>query len=353
MKPNPEYGDRSDDFEEFASIVRDGLDCGPGGDDPVPFPDPVCGVGNLDRHFGGPPTLAPHERDIVSRVEDRIESDDYALPHLRTTHAELVELVSSPDAQIGRVVRLVSTDVALAALLLRLANGTSGHGRTVDSIPAALEVVGLHGLRALVLTLSLRDIIFRPPWLAACASELWRQSTSIACTARELAVPLCLDPDRMFALGLLHDVGKIPILPILREVATNSPLRPPLVGWLLHRHHEQVGRRLAAAWSLPDEIRQVAGCHHDFEQNVGHRRSAALVHLAHRLDLCLSTGNASDYFALEWSPAMEQIGIDETYRRSLLDACRDSYLVTRAGAPETEQAMEGWHPRAVPYDSRA
>lgn len=356
MADKTRQGAGTDDFQGFVGLVHSvlaasGIGMAPCGVDG--FPAAIGGVGNLDREIGSVGSLTHGERDLLQRVEEQVEVGDYALPHLRRTHAALVDLVTGGASDLAEVERLVATDVALTALLLRLANSSRSPGdAAIASVRTAVAHVGLHGLRSLVLTLSLKDVIFRPPWLADCATELWRQATSVALTARELAVPLCLDPERTFVLGLLHDVGKIPLIRIMREVAKTTDVRTSVIGFILHRFHERVGRRLARAWHLSDEIASVAGCHHEFAANVEFPQSAALVHLAHQLDLCLSTGDATAYFELERSRAIERLDLPVALRRALLDACRDSYQVTRVENRGRGLGLGPWHRRSVAYDPR-
>jgi len=145
--------------------------------------------------------------------------------------------------------------------------------------------------------------------------------------SRALAVPLCLDPERFYVLGLLHDIGKVPLLEILRKHAPKGfAFRRPFVGQVFDRWHEEVGRALTECWGLPEEIVAVAGCHHDFAANKKHAQSAALVNLAHRQDLFLSTGRADEYRSLADDEAMDAVGIAAPMRVAILDAVRQVYV---------------------------
>lgn len=252
---------------------------------------PAQNLRNPDFFATSETTLDPGEKELLARVQDAVNDSRYELPHLPSTHLTLLELTADPEADVVKVERMLSTDTVLAATLLRTANSALyGGSRKIDSMRGAILRIGLRGLRSLLYGQAMKSVIFRSKGLNAYAQEIWRQSCSVAAASRALAQHLHLDPDKTYLLGLLHDLGKVPLLAILRrEAPDNFPFRPALVGTAFARHHQDVGCRLAATWDLPDEIVKVAGCHHEFWNNQDHPRSAALVNLAHRADLCLSS----------------------------------------------------------------
>ncbi len=292
------------------------------------FPEPLDGIGNFDLPRGDDFEFEPGEEALLAEVAAAVAKGEFDLPLIPSTHIALLDLTSDPDADVGKMDRLISTDVALTAALLKTANSVLYAGtRRAETVRGAVLRVGLRGLRSVLLSLSVRSVLFKTNELAPLAEEVWRQSQSVATNARALAVPLGLDPERYYVLGLLHDVGKVPLLDILRRLAPRDrELRAPFIGLVFDRYHEEVGGKLAAAWNLPEEIVSVAGCHHDFERNETHRRSAALVHLAHAQDLFLSSGRPSEYAALATSAAMAELGLAAPMRTGLLDAVRNAYV---------------------------
>jgi putative nucleotidyltransferase with HDIG domain len=296
--------------------------------DELPFPAAAPGFGNVDRIEAAGFEPGSIEADILAKVDDAVANERFELPHLATTHMKLLDLASNPDVDVKQVERLIAPDLALTASLLKTANSVMyGSPRQIDTIRGAIVRIGMSGLRSSLLSLSLRSVIFKGRTLTPIAEEIWRQSFSVANNARANAVPLALDPERMFVLGLLHDIGKVPLLHMLREFAAeNFEFRRPFVGFVFQRHHEQVGRRLAATWNLPEEVVEVVGCHHDFGKNPRFSKVAALVTLSHKQDIHLSSGDADGYFGLSDDPAMCALDLPETMRKPLLDAVRVTYL---------------------------
>jgi putative nucleotidyltransferase with HDIG domain len=294
----------------------------------VAFPAPIGGFGNCDVPVSGDFALEFAERELLADIDERVAAKAYELPHLATTQMRLLDLTANPEADISKLEKMLAPDPALTALLLKTANSVMYAGtRTVDTVRGAILRVGVRGVRSALLSHSLKSVIFKDKTLVPIAEEVWRQSFSVAGNARANAVPLSFDPERAFVLGLLHDLGKVPLLGLLRDLAKPGfDFRRPFVGHVFARHHETVGRQLAISWNLPEEVIDVAGCHHEFLSCARYVKNAALVSLAHRQDMRLSTGDAEGYFALADGPEMDALELPPTMRRPLLEAVRMSYL---------------------------
>ena len=131
----------------------------------------------------------------------------------------------------------------------------------------------------------------------------------------------------MFLLGLLHDVGKIALLSMLqREITDQSDVTPTLVGRTFLEFHESTGALMAEGWKLSEEFISVAGCHHKYENNAQYGRSAAVVSLAHRLDMNLSGGNAGIYWSQDNYPEMKFLGLDTDAQALVISTAHEAFL---------------------------
>lgn len=299
------------------------------------FPSALSGVGNLDRFGDQDIDFTSEEQQLLTRIVASVEEGAYDLPHLPSTHLTLLELTADPESEMSKVENLVSADAVLTATLLKVANSALyGGARDIDSVRGAVLRIGLRGLRTLLYSQSVKSVIFRSKGLMLFAEEVWRQACSVAALCRSNATFLRQDPDRSYVLGLLHDMGKIPLVSILRKEAPGSfPFRGPFIGTIFSSYHEQVGRQLATAWNLPEEIVQVAGCHHAYANNSGHKKSAALVYLAHRQDQYLSTGNAEAYVGLMDDAVWDTLEVGESLREPLLRDGQERFLAATDSDP--------------------
>ena len=196
----------------------------------------------------------------------------------------------------------------------------------IRSIQDGVMRIGMRALRTLVLSASMKGIMLTGKGVASYGKNVWRQALSVARIARTIAPRVGFDHETAFLLALLHDVGKLPLLAMLDEASRGGrPVSRALIGKVFHRFHEKVGGALAERWHLGDELVSVTGCHHDFESNQGFPREAALVSLAHKLDLYRSLRDERGFDALANAPEMDVLGVPAQARRQVLELAAEAY----------------------------
>ena len=123
-----------------------------------------------------------------------------------------------------------------------------------------------------------RDELLRHSvWTAAASEEL----------ARELGIPA---PDMVFTAGLLHDIGKIVMDPIVEEnreaLLSAAEDGDASVSFekvehdVLGMNHAEAGAAILEHWHFPAAISDVVRWHHEPEMATEHVRLANLVHVA-------------------------------------------------------------------------
>jgi putative nucleotidyltransferase with HDIG domain len=141
------------------------------------------------------------------------------------------------------------------------------------------------------------------------ARRLWEHSVGCAVLCRGLSRRIHRDEETHFVAGLLHDIGKVPILEAVREVsrAANQSRLPSeeIFTYIFDSWHESIGQRVAEAWSLPEEIVDVVGCHH-LRADRALEPSNALVAVANHL--CHTSG---DIEALGGFEGVDSAGLTE------------------------------------------
>jgi HD-like signal output (HDOD) protein len=289
---------------------------------------------NVERtimHFDLPAHLRTsmqnREELLLARIAEHIEHGRFELPQLPHTSMAVIDLTSKSSAEVKEITELIASDPVLSSELLRTSNSVLYAGaEPCDTVSSAVMRIGLRNLRSLMFSLSMRGAILRDKSLNDYADEVWRQSFAMANIARAIAKPLHQDPEKAFLLGLLADIGKVSLLAMLRrEVTKSSELSPPLVGRVFYTFHERAGAALARAWRLPEDIASVAGCHHRFEQNTLNPAAAALVSLAHRLDLFFTQSMELDVRAALECPEFEYFKLSDEKRWALIQLAQAAY----------------------------
>jgi len=169
---------------------------------------------------------------------------------------------------VEAVSRLIQSDAALAAPLLRLANSAAYRGlQETLSVHDAIVRLGAREVANLVLLIGHRKCFrLRDPGLGQHLAGLWRHALGCAVAASALARHL-RRPDvagPAFLAALLHDVGKLFVLRVLDDM--EYPEREALRGAapeLMGSMHTEKGYALLARCHLPSVLSSVARHHHD------------------------------------------------------------------------------------------
>jgi len=211
-------------------------------------------------------------RDVMNNEKLRhIVGEIGGLPSLPKALVDLREAVDNPDTPTDRIVKIVETDMAMAAKILQLVNSAFfGLARPVNSLNGAVNYLGLSTLRSLVYVAeTFRS--FAPAKgipLSLCDSiQLHGQRTA------EIAAKLPLDPSKRelaIVACLLHDVGSLVFASRLPEqwLKANALAKQrrckvfEAEEELLGVSHAEVGAYLLGLWGIPEAIVEAVAYHH-------------------------------------------------------------------------------------------
>jgi putative nucleotidyltransferase with HDIG domain len=212
---------------------------------------------------GTPRTTAPAGERV--RVDARAvagAAERLAAPS--TVVAGVLELIGG-SAPVRAIAQRVAQSPEVAAHVLRLANSAL-FGEPVDTLDRAIVRIGEKNLKGLLLAASTYRLLESDLRLYGLARlALLRHSTEVAQMAQEVAARIqpAVAPQAYLA-GLMHDIGK----PILADVAAHLDGLPAMrttadERGLFGTDHARVGLWVANRWSLPEEICEAMGHHHD------------------------------------------------------------------------------------------
>jgi putative nucleotidyltransferase with HDIG domain len=199
-------------------------------------------------------------------------------------------LVDSPGYSAVGVGRIVAHDTDLSARILRLVNSSYfGLRAPVDTISRAIAVVGTNELRNLVMATTAARVFTGIPADLVDMARFWRYSVMTGLIAKELALRCSvLHSERLFVMGMLHDIGRLVIyltLPdqsrdILLITGGDDNLLAETEKDVLGFTHMDVGAELLRNWRLPDGLVSVVGAHHEPFKAGDYQFDAALIHVA-------------------------------------------------------------------------
>ena len=201
-------------------------------------------------------------------VAARICSSD-SLPSFPPVLTVIMAECTDDDVDFGELGALVSSDPALAARILAMANSCLLGGRArVSSIRSALTRLGLRLTHATVLGFALTSRMDSSNGFDA--DRFWRYSLATSNAARILARKNgAQDADEALAAGILQDVGMLAlqcVLPeqykqVLVEYHETAPPLHEIEARICGTTHMAVGTHLLQQWGLPEELYEPI-CHH-------------------------------------------------------------------------------------------
>ncbi len=207
-------------------------------------------------------------RSLLDLINQLIDSEQLSLPVWNQVSVQLQQLCAQDDFNAAEVERLVTSDAALAAEVLRSANSPFFGGlTTIGTIRGAIVRLGMDQVKRLAFMAAQRDqYCARDPQLMKMLQTLWRHAGAAAMAAQWLAGRLRLRhlQEECFLGGLLHDIGQLLILRAIDELGRSQsfPISLSLVGEVLRTAHSQMGYNLLCRWNIPETYCRIAKLHH-------------------------------------------------------------------------------------------
>lgn len=250
------------------------------------------------------------------------------IPTLPIVASKVTELINNPNSSAADIAEILKKDQVLTAKVLKLINSPYyGIPGEVTDVRRALAFLGFNTLAQLVLGLSVFSLFPSDGNEDFPLLDFWRHALATAVCSEVIAKRVkYAKPEECFTCGLLHDIGKIVMYHIARDmmlsvlcmakeknisfVEAESALDVP--------NHAFLGEYIAAKWGLPQIIRSAIRYHHlDVRQAAtilpGTKPPIYIVSLANSLVVNMAIGHSGDYSDGGLKPYMyESLGLKLT-----------------------------------------
>lgn len=212
---------------------------------------------------------------LAQCIKERIDSLSY-LPTTMAVAMKFIELGKNLESDPDDYVKVISSDGALSAKLLALANSSwYGVRNKVTKIKVAVNLLGLGSVRTLAMSYCVAGLHNELRLKPDEARTLWEGALCKAVAARHFAGAINRKlEDDAFMAGLFQDFA----LTVMYSIAADklrSVLEDALVDWRgqLEREsatfgidHVEAGRMLAQKLELPDFFVDAVAFHHDYRR---------------------------------------------------------------------------------------
>lgn len=250
-------------------------------------------------------------QDFLVHVQTELQANRLILPTLPDVALKVRDAVAKGDATAQKLADMIVTDPALSARLIQVANSPLYRGAVeIKNIQMAVTRLGNSTVRTLITSLVMQQM-FAPKSkvLEQYFRTIWEQGVNVSAISRALCTfAPHLNNDEAMLAGLLHQIGKLPILTLVENIAEfkDSPSR---LDKLLEKAHPYVGKIIMDTWNFPDELKPVASEYVNFQRDSGPK--ADYVDIVQVAFLQSIVGTDHPACRVDWStvPAFAKLGL--------------------------------------------
>lgn len=219
---------------------------------------------------------------------DEVVSNIQCLPSMPAVVMEVLESIGQEEVNINQLTRKIMLDQALTAKILRYANSSFYRTQSkVTTIQQAINLIGLSGVRNLVMTTMLQFSFPEVQCKGFDSQSFWRHSVATAVCAKVIARNLQLNQDYAYTAGLLHDIGRLVLVTrFTKQYEQVLAYRDEQDSYLLEverevlgTDHPAVGQILGEYWNFSAGMQNAIARHHEPDVGAGDL-VAAVVHIS-------------------------------------------------------------------------
>jgi HD-like signal output (HDOD) protein len=197
-------------------------------------------------------------REIVAWVGD--------LPPMPHVASKAIQLVEDPNVTAPELTELLSSDTALAARVLKIANSAMfSRQREITTLNQAIMIIGFKALKGIIVAATLRQANKN---FGKLEQLVWENSMCSAMFATNISKKLKKRfVDEIFLLGLLHSLGQIVLMfnketavdykRVIALIETSSKDFVAAEDEVLGFCHPLIGALVAKKWNFSAETCQV------------------------------------------------------------------------------------------------
>ena len=225
---------------------------------------------------------------MVSAAELAQKSSQlFSLPDI---YLKLSSMIKDGHSTVDQMAELISLDAGLAARLLKIANSPFyNFPAQIETIPRAITLIGSNELSNLVLATSVASSFANIDPNLVDMDSFWRHNVDTGLVMRFLGKTAQVrDVERLFVIGLLHNLGKLMVLAglpdaarqILEVTVEDCPQRQEQA--VLGFTFAECGAELLKIWQLPETLVDAVRYQHEPQNAQIDLQAAALLHIASR-----------------------------------------------------------------------
>lgn len=246
---------------------------------------------------------------FVQQLAGDLNHGDLELPMFSGTAVRIQKAFRAEEVDIDEVVRLISSDPAIAARVLELANSAALRGTmTIKDLRQAVIRMGDKLVQSSVLAFALRQVERNEALSDATRTTLrriWIESVELAARCHVIAKEFTkLNANEALLTGLLSVVGRLYILlkSLEHGVEDDPELEQILLDW-----HPAISKAIAESWNMSDDL--VTALELQLETDPPLQERATLTEVLCSARLFLHHESAGEPLVASEYPLLQRLGI--------------------------------------------
>ncbi|MGD0502757.1 MAG: HDOD domain-containing protein [Steroidobacteraceae bacterium] len=219
----------------------------------------------MQKSSSEPATQYASAFDFIRALAGELSGGKVDLPSFPEVAVRVRRILSDPKSSVDQVVRVVGSEPALAARLMRIANSASLNrsGKTITELRTAISRIGYNMVRSASISFAMAQIrnSNKLAGLEHYLQDVWVRSTRVAAFAYVLAKACTrsrVNPDEAMLTGMMHSIGK---LYVLTRAAAHPELfaNSAVLDEILEQWHPSIGKAILENWEFSDVMAQAVG----------------------------------------------------------------------------------------------
>jgi len=272
--------------------------------------------------------MTPSASDTL--LKDHILRLAQKLPASPQIFTRLSLLLDDVNADLDKIVNLISIDTGLTSRVLRLSNSVFFRGsNSVVSLDEAINRVGFREVHKMV-GVAMTEQLFKDglPAYRMNARQVWENSVATALAMESIAREAGQDEQSAYTAGILRQVGKLVLGKIIEKEQPGAvcPDDLDILSWeraRLNITSHEAAAYILESWKLPRPVCQGMRFQHEPEEHASDGPFGAQFHLAGWVAGTLGVATKSE--SILWELTVDRLdlaGVSEEFMQTCADDTR-------------------------------
>ena len=246
---------------------------------------------------------------FVEGLASDLNKGDLELPMFSGTAVRIQRAFQVDEVNIDEIVRLISSDPAIAARVLELANSAAVRGnRQITDLRQAVIRMGDKMVQSSVMTFAMRQVERNSDLSEGSRTtlrEIWIESIELAARCHVIAkVYTKLNANEALLTGLLSVVGRLYIILKSEQcgIEADADLEQVLADW-----HPSISKAIGESWNMSDGL--VHALEHQLETDPPLQESATLAEVLCAAKLFVKYEGSDEPLIASEYPLLQRLGL--------------------------------------------